>query len=173
MRVWVALGSNLGDSRRILQQAWQGLGQEETISLLDLSHPYVTAPVGMESENLFLNAVGILETNLEPENLLLLLQGVERDFGRDKKTGEGGYQDRLLDLDLLYCDDRLLVSSDLVLPHPHIAERLFVLAPLAEIDPKHLDPQTGMTAEAMYRELLQRMQSGKEALQEIQQGEWG
>ena len=168
----MALGSNLGDSRRILQQAWQDLGQEETLSLLDLSHPYVTAPVGMESENLFLNAAGILETNLEPEDLLLLLQGVERDFGRDKKSGEGGYQDRLLDLDLLYCDDRLLVSSDLVLPHPHIAERLFVLAPLAEIDPEHLDPQTGMTAEAMYRELLQRMESGKEALQEIKQGEW-
>ncbi len=172
MRVWVALGSNLGDSNRILQEAWQGLGQEATISLLELSHPYVTAPVGMESENLFLNAVGILETSLEPEKLLLLLQGMERDFGRDKKGGEGGYQDRLLDLDLLYCDDRRLLSSDLVLPHPHIAERLFVLAPLTEIDPEHLDPQTGKTAEAMYHELLRRMQSGEEALQEIQQGEW-
>ncbi len=171
-RVWIALGSNLGDSHRILKQAWLLLGQETGISVLRLSHPYVTAPVGMESDHLFLNAVGILETDLDPENLLLRLQQVEHHFGRVQKTGEDGYKDRLLDLDILYYGDRVQTSSKLLIPHPHIAARLFVLAPLVEIDPGHLDPLTGLTAEAMYRQLQQRIKRGEEGFQKIERKEW-
>ncbi len=171
-RVWIGLGSNLGDSRTILQQAWQGLGQEETITLTILSHPYVTEPVGMESEHLFLNAVGILETSLAPESLLTLLQRVELGFGRNKKTGMDGYQDRLLDLDILYYGDQKRSVRDLILPHPHIADRLFVLAPLTEIDPEHCDPLTGKSAQSMQHALLQRMKSGKTASQEITRDTW-
>ncbi|MBU1140031.1 MAG: 2-amino-4-hydroxy-6-hydroxymethyldihydropteridine diphosphokinase [Proteobacteria bacterium] len=171
-RAWIALGSNLGDSHRILQQAWLRLGQETPISVLKLSHPYVTAPVGMESDHLFLNAVGILETDLEPEALLVQLQQVEHYFGRAQKTGADGYKDRLLDLDLLYYGDTVLASGDLILPHPHLASRLFVLAPLVEIDPEHLDPLTGMTAEAMYHQLQQRIERGKEDSQQIERNEW-
>ena len=172
IRVWVALGSNLGDSHSILQQAWRELGLDSAIRLISISSPYVTKPVAMESENLFLNAVGILETDLAPEPLLALLQGVERGFGRDKKTGKAGYQDRLLDLDILYYDDRVLSAPHLLLPHPHIAERLFVLAPLVEIDPQHRDPITDHTAECMHQELLQRMASGEEDFQEITRATW-
>jgi len=171
-RAWIALGSNLGESRRILQQAWLFLGQEEGLSLLSLSRPYVTAPVGMESDHLFLNAVGILETVLDPESLLLRLQQVERHFGRPLKMAGEGYKDRLLDLDLLYYGDRILSSGDLVVPHPRIGARLFVLAPLVEIDPGHLDPLTGLTAEVMYRQLQQRIESGKEDQQQIERKEW-
>jgi 2-amino-4-hydroxy-6-hydroxymethyldihydropteridine diphosphokinase len=171
-RVWVALGSNLGDSHRILQQAWQELGGEDAIDLISLSHPYVTEPVGMESENLFLNAVGIIETDHAPQPLLTLLQRIERGFGRDTKTGTDGYQDRLLDLDILYFDDCVLTTSTLVLPHPHIAERLFVLAPLAEIDPDHCDPVSGVTAEWMHQDLLQQMASGRSGSQEIKLDHW-
>lgn len=171
-RVWVALGSNLGDSHRILQQAWQELGREGAVDLVSLSHPYVTEPVGMESEHLFLNAVGILETDLDPDPLLAMLQGVERGFGRDKKTGPDGYQDRLLDLDILYFDDCVLTASNLVLPHPHIGGRLFVLAPLAEIDPDHCDPVNGLTAEGMRQDLLQQMAVGRVAFQEIKRDTW-
>jgi 2-amino-4-hydroxy-6-hydroxymethyldihydropteridine diphosphokinase len=172
-RAWIALGSNLGESHRILQQAWLLLGQEETLSLLSLSRPYVTAPVGMESDHLFLNAVGILETVLDPEALLMHMQQVEHHFGRPVKTrGEEGYKDRLLDLDLLYYGDRVLASGDLVLPHPRIASRLFVLAPLVEIDPGHPDPLTGLTAEVMYHQLQQRIKCGKEDYQQIERKEW-
>ncbi len=171
-RVWIGLGSNLGDSRTILQQAWQGLGQEKTITLVTLSSPYVTEPVGMESEYLFLNAIGILETSLAPESFLTLLQRVELGFGRNKKTGVDGYQDRLLDLDILYYGEQKRSVSDLILPHPHIADRLFVLAPLTEIDPDHCDPLTGKTAQSMQRELLQRMKNGKIAFQEITRETW-
>lgn len=168
----MALGSNLGDSHRILQQAWQELGREAAIELVSLSHPYVSEPVGMESDNLFLNAVGILETNLAPEPLLAMLQQVERGFGRDKKTGGDGYQDRLLDLDILYFADCVLTGSNLVLPHPHIGERLFVLAPLVELDPEHSDPISGVTAERMHQNLLQQMESGRTAFQEIRRDFW-
>ncbi len=155
-----------------MQQAWQSLDGKESISTVLLSHPYVSAPVGMESDNQFLNAVGILETDLGAEDLLVVLQQVEREFGRGAKSAEIGYQDRLLDLDLLYYGEKILASAHLVLPHPHIADRLFVLAPLAEIDPKHPSPLTGLTAEFMYHDLLQRIASGEENVQEIQRGEW-
>ncbi len=171
-RVWLALGSNLGDSQRILQQAWHDLGENESISLVSLSLPYVTEPVGMESENLFLNAVGILDTGHAPELLLALLQQVEKGFGRVSKTGQNGYQDRLLDLDILYYDNCVLNTDRLMLPHPHIAERLFVLAPLVEIDPQHCDPRTGQTAETMHQDLLQQMAAGKKAFQEIKPDTW-
>ena len=170
--VWVALGSNLGDSHRILQKAWYDLGEDKEINLVILSRPYVTEPVGMESENLFLNAVGILKTGYAPEQLLGLLQQVEKGFGRVHKTGQNGYQDRLLDLDILYYEDYILNTENLLLPHPHIAERLFVLAPLVEVDPFHCDPCTGETAEAMHQKLLQRMTDGKEAFQEIKHQTW-
>lgn len=171
-KVWLGLGSNLGDSRQILQRAWQDLGLESTITLITLSHPYVTEPVGMESEHLFLNAVGILETTLSPELFLTQLQDMEKSFGRNKKTGTDGYQDRLLDLDILYYGDLVLSNSNLVIPHPHIADRLFVLAPLTEIDPNHCDPRTGQTAKSMQDELFQRMSSGKDAFQIINRNTW-
>ena len=171
-RVWLALGSNLGDSQRILQRAWHDLGEDERINLVVLSLPYVTEPVGMESKNIFLNAVGIFETDHPPELLLTLLQKVEKGFGRESKTGHNGYQDRLLDLDILYYNNCVLSSDTLQLPHPYIAERLFVLAPLVEIDPQHCDPCTGQTAETMHHELLQQIAAGRKASQEIKPDTW-
>lgn len=171
-RVWLGLGSNLGDSQSILQQAWHDLGKDEGVELLVLSLPYVSKPVGMESDNLFLNAVGILETEYTPELFLVLLQQMEKGFGRASKTGQDGYQDRLLDLDILYYDDCVLNTDTLLLPHPHIAARLFVLAPLSEIDPLHPDPHTGQTAEGMYKELLHQMEMGEMAFQSIKPESW-
>lgn len=171
-RVWVALGSNLGESKQILQKAWRRLGNEEALDSICLSSPYITEPVGMESRNLFLNAVGILETTLPPESLLVVLQQVEKEFGRSRKTAGEGYEDRLLDLDILYFDGCVLTSSKLVLPHPHIGERLFVLEPLVEIDPEHSDPVNGLTAVAMHQKLLQQMGAGIVAAQEIKRDTW-
>lgn len=168
----MALGSNLGDSHQILQQAWQELGSVDEVELIGLSRPYVTEPVGMESDNLFLNAVGILETTRSPESLLATTQLVEKSFGRNKKTGMDGYQDRLLDLDILYFSDYQLAATNLVLPHPHISERLFVLAPLLEIDPHHCDPVTGQTATEMHQNLLQDMKTERIAFQEIRRENW-
>ncbi len=170
--VWLALGSNLGDSQQILQHAWQELGEDRRIHLCRLSSPYVSAPVGMESSNQFLNGVGLLETDCSPEELLQVLQERELLSGRDKKSGADGYQDRLLDLDILYYGEQILSTSRLTIPHPHISERLFVLAPLAEIDPDHFDPVLQQTAEEMYRRLLQKMKAGDVPVQQIEQSVW-
>ncbi len=171
-RVWVALGSNLGASKTILSQAWQELGCHDTIELICLSHPYQSDPVGMDSDNLFINAVGILETDIAPRPFLALLQKLERGFGRDKKSGVDGYQDRLLDLDILYFGELIQDDTALVLPHPHIAARLFVLAPLAEIDGSHCDPVHGRSAGEMYQDLLQQIASGQSASQQLCRDRW-
>lgn len=171
-KVWLGLGSNLGESQQILQRAWRRLGEEPAIRTLSLSAPYASDPVGMESENRFLNAVGILETDLDPDSFLILLQEMEKDFGRHEKTGGKGYQDRLLDLDVLYFGERVIAAEQLQLPHPHISGRLFVLAPLAELDPEHKDPCSGKRVEQMYSELLKDIASGVVAPQELQRETW-
>jgi len=105
----------------------------------------------MKSEQWFTNAVGEITTILPPEELLAALLAIEGEFGRDRSIG----LDRPLDLDLLYYGDLILSSPALTLPHPRISERLFVLAPLAELAQGHVHPGAGLTA----RELLDRLRS--------------
>ncbi len=171
-KVWLGLGSNLGNSQQILQGAWKTLGNEPDVSLVVLSSPYASAPVGMTSDNRFVNAAGIIKTGRDPSSLLRLLQQVEKGFGRDKKTGSAGYQDRLLDLDILYFDNTQSSTRELQLPHPQIANRLFVLSPLVEIDPQHRDPSTHKTVAQMHSELLLKIENGETIFQEIERSSW-
>ncbi len=171
-RIWLGLGSNLGNSQQILREAWEVLGNEANVSLIVLSSPYVSDPVGMESDNRFLNAAGIIETDLDPLTLLSLLQKVEKGFGRNKKTGSAGYQDRLLDLDILYFGDLVSSTKELQIPHPQIAHRLFVLAPLDEIDPLKKDPFTQKTVTDMHSELIRKVKTGETDSQEIERRAW-
>jgi len=171
-KVWLGLGSNLGNSQQILQGAWETLGTDPDVSLIILSSPYTSAPVGMVSDNHFVNAVGIIETRHDPSSLLRLLQQVEKGFGRHKKTGSAGYQDRLLDLDILYFGDTKNSTRELQLPHPQIANRLFVLAPLMEVDPLYRDPSTQQTVVQMHSELLLKIENGEMILQEIERSSW-
>jgi 2-amino-4-hydroxy-6-hydroxymethyldihydropteridine diphosphokinase len=136
---YIGLGSNLGKRRENLLQAWRRLGENEAVSLLALSGPYRTEPVGMDSANWFINAVGSIRTTLEPEELLQKLFAIEAGLGR-KRERASAPQDRPLDLDLLYWDDRVSDDPRVTLPHPEIARRLFVLVPLAEIGPEVRHP---------------------------------
>ena len=120
MVAYIGLGSNLGDSKRILQDSWRALGEVEGIALDGLSSPYMTAPVGMTSNHLFTNAVGRLRVTLTPLELLQSLLTVEASFGRLRKERSFGYQDRSLDLDLLYYGDVAMDSPELILPHPRM-----------------------------------------------------
>lgn len=115
----------------------------------------------MASRSLFTNGVAMVETVLDPTELLQLLLQVETEHGRLRHPGAKGYRDRFLDLDLLYFGGTVWSSLELILPHPHIASRLFVLAPLAEIAPTFQDPVTGLTVEVMYQQLLARIEQGK------------
>jgi len=170
--VFIGLGSNLGDGLTTLQQAWQEIGLKEGVSLLSLSSPFLSAPVGMESSNWFTNSVGKLETQLAPLELLDALLSVESHFGRRRDEAVEGYQDRTLDLDVLYFGKAVITSTRLTLPHPFLARRLFVLEPLAEIAPHFVDPVDGMTPLHKLETLKKQMDNGFVPLQEINKGCW-
>ena len=130
--VYIGLGSNLGDSIQVVQESWARLGTVPGICLGKLSHPYLTEPVGMDSDNWFVNAAGQLRTSLEPKKLLHCMHLIEEQFGRVRDFAVDGYQDRVLDLDLLLYDQDVL-QGDVHVPHPVMQNRLFVLLPLCEI----------------------------------------
>jgi 2-amino-4-hydroxy-6-hydroxymethyldihydropteridine diphosphokinase len=170
--VFIGLGSNLGDGIRILRAAWERIGEREGVTLSVLSHPYLTAPVDMESSNLFTNAVGMLQTTVPVRQLLSDLLQIESEFGRRRDISNTGYQDRSLDLDILCSDGVVLDTPELVLPHPRLAERLFVLAPFAEIAPEYCTLPDGPTIKEKCAELLDRLQTGQIPWQEIKKREW-
>ncbi len=130
--VYIGFGSNLGDSLQIIQESWSSLGTVPGIHLGKLSHPYRTEPVGMDSDNWFINAAGQLKTSLPPKGLLRCMHLVEEQFGRMRDPAVDGYQDRMLDLDLLLYDQDVL-RGKIHVPHPSMQNRLFVLMPLCEI----------------------------------------
>ena len=172
VKAYIGMGSNLGDGKKTLQDAWKSLGKAEGIDCLQLSSPYLSAPVGMVSVNWFTNAVGLLATSLAPVDLLRSLLGVEAAFGRRRPETDTGYQDRSLDLDLLYFGDSVINSPELILPHPHIAKRLFVLEPLAELDSGFSDCVTGLTAAEMRDELQESVALGRAEKQEHSRSSW-
>ncbi|MFC1837164.1 2-amino-4-hydroxy-6-hydroxymethyldihydropteridine diphosphokinase [Thermodesulfobacteriota bacterium] len=150
---YIGLGANLGNCRENILQAWSRLGEVNGVQLLALSSPYRSEPVGMESENWFINAVGSLQTTLEPEELLAEMLSVEASLGR-KRVVEGLPADRSVDLDLLYWGDRISNDPGVTLPHPGIAKRLFVLKPLAEIGPEQVHPVTQKTSLEMLQDCV-------------------
>ncbi len=120
----------------------------------------------MESQHWFINAVGLLQTCLNPEALLKVLLQVEKKFGRTRSAAQSGYQDRTLDLDLLLFDDLVMRSPALTLPHPAMSERLFVLEPLTEVAPDLLHPILGKTIRGLLAEL--RLTSEPEDVERVQ-----
>ena len=169
---YVGLGSNLGDSAIQLAAAWQVLGEKPGICCRQLSSPYSTSPVGMESEHPFVNAVGCLAVELEPLALLDHLLAIETEFGRRRTAGAVGYQDRTLDLDLLYYGDGRIKSERLTVPHPYIAERLFVLTPMAEIAADWRDPCHDASIAEMEEKLLLQIKHGRINPQIIKRNRW-
>jgi 2-amino-4-hydroxy-6-hydroxymethyldihydropteridine diphosphokinase len=168
----IGLGSNLGNGRAILHAAWETIGTISGIRLNGLSSPFMTAPVGMASRHWFTNAVGRLQVALTPEELLWVLLAIEKKFGRTRDGERLGYQDRSLDLDLLYYDNIVRDTPELTLPHPRIGERLFVLAPFAELEPDYIDLTSGKTIVDMAKQLVHRILAGEIENQEIIAGRW-
>ena len=153
---WIGLGSNLGDRRHTLEQAWVQIGTEKHISRQRLSTCYRSRPVDMASSNWFVNAVGELQTTLPPLALLEVLQRVENQFGRRRDPSAAGYQDRTLDLDLLLYDTLTLNLPRLQIPHPQMHNRLFVLTPLAELIPDMKHPLLGLSMVDLKNHLLEQ-----------------
>jgi 2-amino-4-hydroxy-6-hydroxymethyldihydropteridine diphosphokinase len=137
----IALGSNLGDSRAILEQALHILDQTARISVKSHSSWYQTEPIGPPQPD-YINGCTILEVQLTPEEILTILLNIEQQFGRIRRERWGA---RTLDLDILFFDDLILETSALQIPHPRMRERAFVLVPLAEIAPNWIDPVSEKT----------------------------
>jgi len=152
--VFIGLGSNLGDSRRNILDAWQHLGRVDGIQLQQLSAPYQTEPVGFISVNWFVNAVGRLTTSLTSQELLAAMLEVEVGLGRVRQGVPTAPSDRTVDLDILYFGDLVLAEEELTLPHPEIYKRLFVLIPLCDIAPDFMHPVLGLTSRQMLDMLL-------------------
>ena len=141
MRSVLSLGSNLGNSAEILSSAAEALN--EVSEIIALSSFYLTRPVGGPPQPDFLNAVVVIDTNLEPEELLMVAQGIEAAHGRERTVDTVKWGPRSLDIDLIKCDELIFNSSDLTIPHPRAHEREFVLRPWLEIDPTATLPGFG------------------------------
>ncbi len=132
---------------------------------------YSTAPVDFADQPRFLNAVVILSTDLPPRALLDALLSIERRFGRDRSAALPNGP-RTLDLDLLLYGDLVLSEFDLELPHPRLAQRAFVLIPLAEIAPHAVDPRSGLTAAQLLANLPPTAEPKGPAILPIQSPLW-
>ena len=130
---YLGLGTNIGNKRHNLITA-AALLAERVGDVLALSGFYETEPWGFESNNWFLNAAVKLNTDYSPQELLVVTQQIEKELGRTEKSN-GTYHDRVIDIDILLYDDEVLQTPELVLPHPLMHERKFVMEPLAEIAP--------------------------------------
>ena len=147
----IGVGSNIGDSVRICRDVFNQLRNHPAIDNVRISSLYRTSPVGSSAGGWFVNAAVVLETILEPPALLDFLLDMERSFGRVRTIKWGP---RTLDLDILFYEDRQIDLPQLKTPHPIMSERLFVLMPLAEIEPDWIDPATGRSVREMLALLL-------------------
>jgi 2-amino-4-hydroxy-6-hydroxymethyldihydropteridine diphosphokinase len=152
-QAFIGLGSNLGDRETSLEAARRMLSDHSNVELNKASSLYETEPVGYADQGWFLNQVVEVVTCLDPYALLRVLQGIERELGRQRLIHWGP---RVIDLDVLLYGDAVLNSPELIVPHPRLYERSFVLSPLAEIAPDHVHPDGKTT-----REHLQNLGAGQ------------
>jgi 2-amino-4-hydroxy-6-hydroxymethyldihydropteridine diphosphokinase len=145
--VIVGLGSNLGDRFEALSRALALIGEEAgTISAV--SSVWETEPWGFEADEQFLNMVAVVDTVKQPLQLIQLFRSIEGRMGR-RRHGGGRYESRIIDIDILLWEDRIISVPGLEVPHPGIADRRFVLEPLCEVMPGAVHPVTGLTAREM------------------------
>ena len=128
---YLGVGSNMGDRLNFLYQSVLNLQNHDEIEVITSSSIFVTKPVGYTDQENFLNMVIKVRTSLTPVDLLAVTQEIERKLGRKREVRWGP---RTLDLDILLYNQENIVTEDLIIPHPRMAERAFVLIPLMEID---------------------------------------
>jgi 2-amino-4-hydroxy-6-hydroxymethyldihydropteridine diphosphokinase len=149
MESWLGLGSNMQQPVRQIQVALNRLGEAEGIEILATSSFYRTTPWGDEQQDDFINAVVQIETSLDPETLLCVLQAIENVMGRQRSARRWG--PRLIDIDLLLYGASRQRSTELEIPHPRMHERAFVLSPLAELNANLEIPGRGNVARLLQR----------------------
>lgn len=138
-KVYLGLGGNEGDRIEYLKRSVQ-LVRSIASSEFELSPVYETPPWGFESDQSFLNCCVGFNTLRSPYELIADCHEIERELGRERKC-DGTYASRTMDIDVLYYDDFILKDEDLIIPHPRIYDRNFVLYPLSDIAPTFVDPK--------------------------------
>jgi 2-amino-4-hydroxy-6-hydroxymethyldihydropteridine diphosphokinase len=145
--VVLSLGGNKGDREKLLFRAIEMLNDH--FQLLKVSRIYETTAWGGVAKGDFLNQLALISTNLEPEEVLEIIQEIEQSLGRIREEPWG---DRTMDIDILYFGEKVISSERLKIPHPFIAERKFVLVPLAEMLPDKIHPMNGKNSLVMVKE---------------------
>lgn len=145
-KVFLGLGSNIGDKEKNIHDALSRLSDFCTIK--KISHFYLTEPVGDVKQDWFLNCCAEIETKLDPEDLLTHLKAIEQKLGRTKTVKNGP---RCIDIDILFYENEIIKTKDLLIPHPRIQERLFVLRPLLDLDPEFIHPVKKISIQEMYQ----------------------
>ena len=161
-RAFISVGSNLGDKIENCRKGINGLLADGSSILVNSSSFYRTSPVDYEDQDWFVNLVVMIKTGLDPFELLDQIQGIEKDVGRKTKTIRFG--PRVLDLDIVLFDDRVIQTANLEVPHPRMHKRRFVLKPICDIEPSMMHPVLGKDM----RSLLESIQDSEQEIVEIQ-----
>ncbi len=159
-RAYIGLGSNLGKRLGNIRSAIAALEQVPGIAIIKVSSIYETEPVGVPNQQKFLNSVAEIETRLSPAELLTTLQRIEKHMGRQRQQkGEP----RIIDLDILYYGQLVISTEELSIPHAEAVKRAFVMIPLLEISPNHIDP----SSRKKIKEILSRLDISNQAVRKL------
>ena len=145
--VFIGIGSNIGNKEENIRSSIKLM--KKKCRILKTSSLYETEPVGYKEQDWFLNCAIEAETKIEPLELLEFLKSIEKNIGRVKEIKNGP---RIIDMDILFYDDKIINESELIIPHPRLHERLFVLEPLKEIAPELVHPVFGKSIGEIYSE---------------------
>ena len=152
--VFLGIGTNLGDKKKNIELAFDKI-EGQIGNITSISALYLSKPQGFDSENLFVNCAIHIQTPLKPTEVLSETQSIEKDMGRKDKSEDIGYADRIIDIDILFYNNLIINnSSTLIIPHPHIQERDFVLKPLSEIAPDLIHPIFNKSIEELLNNIL-------------------
>lgn len=143
-KVYLGLGSNLGNKTKNLQKAKYEI-MEQIGKILKIADLYETEPWGFENKNWFLNTVVEVETAFNEIETLKKCLLIEKKLGRVRSTQKNTYLSRIIDIDILFFDSKIINLPELCIPHPHIQNRNFVLFPLADIAPEFIHPKLRKT----------------------------
>lgn len=149
---YLSLGSNKGDRIGYVQQAASLLGMDEKITIVRTSAFYESEPWNMNTKNWFVNAVVEIKTQYSPQELLVACQRVESQLGRTP-IEKGQYQDRTIDIDILFYNKEIINEENLTIPHKYVHLRAFTLVPMMELNSDFVHPVLHKTIEEMHNDL--------------------